>query len=308
MPTMEWPVLAVADWVDTRDTLHLWTQIVGKIRLARTPLVNHWWNSTLYVTATGLTTTAIPAEGGRSFQFDFDFVTHQLALTTNDGGRRSIRLEPRSVADFHAEVVARMAELGVATPIWTMPVEIAGAIPFERDHEHASYDADAVGRWFATLGRMHVVLHAFRTRFVGKVSPVHFFWGAFDLAVTRFSGRTAPAHPGGVPNCGPFVMQEAYSHEVSSAGYWPGGADEGVLYAYAYPEPTGFRNASAGPAGARWDDDLGEFVLPLEIARRAADPEALMLEFLQATYVAAADLAGWNRDVLERDTRGLPIA
>jgi hypothetical protein len=295
-----WPALPVAEWEATRNTLHLWTQVVGKVRLARTPLVNHWWNVTLYVTARGLTTSLMPDGPGRGFQIDFDFQAHQLEIATTDGRRRVATLEPRSVADFYAEVVGRLDELGLATPIWQMPVEIEDAIPFPDDHDHASYDPDAVNRFWRSLVESDRVLRDFRSRFLGKASPVHFFWGAFDLAVTRFSGRTAPPHPGRAPNCGPHVMREAYSHEVSSCGYWPGGNLEGTYYSYAYPEPAGFSGWPAIPDGARYDDGLGEFVLPYETVRTADDPDGLLLAFLHGTYEAAAESAGWDRVRLER--------
>lgn len=294
-----WPVLPVAEWEATRDTFQLWTQVVGKVRMARTPLVNHWWNVVLYVTSRGLTTSPIPA-GARSFQIDFDLLDHRLAVTTSDGERREMVLEPRTVADFHGELVRHLDDLDLATPIWTMPVEIEGAIPFEVDHDHASYDADQVHRFWQALLRSHHVFERFRAEFVGKCSPVHLFWGALDLAVTRFSGRGAPPHPGGAPNCGPHVMHEAYSHEVSSAGYWPGGQGEGLFYSYAYPEPPGYREVDVSGTGGRFDPDLAEFVLPYEAVRTADDPEATLLAFLQRTYEAAADTAGWDRAALER--------
>jgi hypothetical protein len=294
-----WPSLAVADWESTRDTLHLWTQVVGKIRLTHTPLVNHWWNITLYVTSRGLTTSLIPYDSSRGFQIDFDFTEHELHITTTGGMRRTIALEPKSVAAFYTEVMAHLDELGLGTRIWTMPVEIEGAIPFDSDHDHASYDADAVHRFWLMLVEIDRVFHRFRGQFVGKASPVHFFWGAFDLAVTRFSGRTAPPHPGGAPNCGPFVMQEAYSHEVSSCGFWPGGTSEGTFYSYAYPEPDGFRDVTVRPRGATYDDALGEFVLPYVDVRGADDPDEMLLDFLETTYAAAADRAQWDRAALE---------
>jgi hypothetical protein len=300
-----WPALPAEAWAPTRETLHMWTQIVGKIRMANTPVINHWWNITLYVTSNGLTTSAIPY-GTRSFQIDFDFQDHRFDITTNDGERRSTKLEPRSVADFYGEVMAQLDELGLSTPIWTMPVEVEGAIPFEEDEDHASYDADAVHRFWLSLVQIDRVFRLFRSRFVGKVSPVHFFWGGFDLAVTRFSGRTAPPHPGGAPHCGPHVMHEAYSHEVSSAGFWPAGGAEGAFYSYAYPEPDGYRSAPLRPAGASYDGDLGEFVLPYEAVRTANDPDATLREFLESTYEAAADSAGWDRVALEAGRGGLP--
>lgn len=296
-----WPSIPVADWQDTRDTLQLYTQVVGKVRLANEPELNHWWNVPLYVTARGLTTSLMPHPVGPAFQIDFDLVDHRLDVLTVTGGRRSLDLGPRPVAEFHAEVVSLLDELGVATQIWPVPVEIADFIPFEEDRVHASYDADAVNRFWRALVEIHRVLELFRTRFIGKCSPVHLFWGSLDIAVTRFSGRTAPPHPGGAPNCGPHVMWEAYSHEVSSAGYWPGPpGEEGVFYSYAYPEPPGFRDTPIGPAGARWDNELGEFVLPYELVRGASDPDGVLLEFLQSTYEAAARSADWDRAALER--------
>ncbi|MGZ6913054.1 MAG: DUF5996 family protein [Acidimicrobiia bacterium] len=295
-----WPALPVADWEDTRDTLQLWTQIVGKIRLAHSPLLNHWWNVPLYVTARGLTTSLMWTRDGRGFQIDFDFVDHVLCIVVSDGSRREVRLAPRTVADFHSEVMAKLGEVGVPEPIWTTPVEIPDAIPFDEDWVHASYDRDHVARFWRILTSTALVLYEFRTTFVGKSSPVHLFWGALDLATTRFSGRTAPAHTAGAPNCGPHVMIEAYSQEVSSAGYWPGGGGEGLFYSYAYPEPDGYRDASVTPATARYDDALGEFVVPYEDVRRAADPRATLHGFLQTTYAAAADCGGWDRAALER--------
>lgn len=299
--TERWPVIPVSGWQDTRDTLHLYTQVVGKIRLANEPLNNHWWNITLYLTARGLTTSLMPHPDGPAFHIDFDFFAHRLVVTTVDGDQRSIPLEPRPVADFYAEVMRMLDELGVATKIWPVPVEIPDAIPFPDDRVHASYDPDAVRRFWQALVTIESVFKRFRSRFLGKASPVHYFWGAIDLAYTRFSGRPAPPHPGGAPHLGPHVMWEAYSHEVSSCGYWPGGpGEEGIFYAYAYPEPAGYRDAVIGPAQARWDDELGEFVFPYELVRTAPDPDATLLEFLQTTYAAAADTAGWDRAALER--------
>lgn len=300
-PEERWPSIPVAGWQETRDTLQLYTQVVGKVRLANEPLWNHWWNVPLYVTARGLTTSLMPHPTGPSFQIDFDFVDHRLEVATVSGQQRSLDLVARPVAEFHEEVMALLSDLGVATEIWPVPVEIPGAIPFTEDDVHATYDADAVRRFWLALVEIERVFKVFRARFVGKASPVHLFWGALDLAYTRFSGRTAPPHPGGAPNCGPHVMWEAYSHEVSSCGYWPGPpGEEGVFYAYAYPEPPGYREAEVAPAGARWDDELGEFVLPYELVRTASDPDALLLEFLQSTYDAAARTARWDRQLLER--------
>jgi hypothetical protein len=296
-----WPSIPVAGWQATRDTLHLYTQVVGKIRLANEPLTNHWWNSTLYVTARGLTTSLMPHPSGEAFQIDFDFLRHRLDIATASGAVRSLELEARPVADFYDAVMAMLDDLGVTTTIWPMPVEIVGAIPFPDDRAHASYDPDAVRAFWRALVAMERVFKEFRTAFVGKSSPVHLFWGALDLAHTRFSGRTAPPHPGGAPNCGPHVMREAYSHEVSSCGYWPGPpGDEGVFYTYAYPDPPGYRDSLVTPAGGRWDDDLGEFILPYELVRTAPDPNGLLLAFLQSTYEAAAATARWDREALER--------
>ena len=292
-----WPELT--DWKATQDTFILWTQVVGKVRMARTPLVSHWWNVPLYVTARGLTTGLIPAGAG-GFSVDLDLIDHHLDVTTTGGAHRAMALEPMTTQAFHAGFHGLLDDLGVATETWDVPVEIPGAVPFSQDTEHAAYDAAAVRRFWLALVQMDRVLTEFRSRFLGKVSPVHLFWGALDLAVTRFSGRDAPPHPGGAPNCGPHVMHEAYSHEVSSAGFWPGGGPEGVFYSYAYPEPDGFRVGAVEPAEARWDDDLAEFVLPYEAVRTAADPDAVLLAFLQSTYEAAADAAGWDRPALER--------
>ncbi len=296
-----WPAIPVAEWADTRDTLHLYTQVVGKVRLANEPHSNHWWNVPLYLSARGLTTSLMPHPSGPALEIEFDLVDHRLDVTTVTGATRSIALVARPVAEFYALVMDVLDQLGVGTAIWPVPVEIAGAIPFPDDQVHASYDADAVHRFWIALVHMERVLKQFRARFVGKASPVHFFWGAVDLAYTRFSGRTAPPHPGGAPNCGPHVMWEAYSHEVSSCGYWPGApGEEGTFYAYAYPGTAGYRATEVSPEGARWDDELGEFVLPYEFVRTAADPDATLLEFFQSAYEAAADTARWDRAALER--------
>ncbi len=302
-----WPALPVSEWEDTRDTLHLWTQIVGKVRLALEPWVNHSWHIPLYVNARGLTTSLMPL-GPRGLEIQFDFGRHVLDIRTTDGAERHVRLEPRSVADFYAETMARLAELDVRVEIMPRPVEIPMATPFPEDKIHASYDAGCAHRFWLSLVQAQRVLTAFRSRFLGKVSPVHFFWGGFDLAVTRFSGRDAPRHPGGVPNCADWVMVDAYSQEVSSCGYWPVGAAEGVFYAYAYPEPAGFRDWAVEPRGAAYDPGLGEFVLPYETVRTSGDPDATLLSFLQSTYEAAAELGHWDRPHLERrlPTTGTP--
>jgi hypothetical protein len=295
-----WPELPVADWQPTRDTLTLWLQVVGKIRIARTPLLNHWWNAPLYLTARGLTTSLMPAEPGRSFSIDLDLLEHRLHITTTLGDARHMELAPKSVAQFYAELTGLLDELGLTTEIWPVPVELQDAIPFPDDNVHNAYDAGAVTTFWRTLVEAERVLDIFRARFVGKSSPVHLFWGALDLAATRFSGATAPPHPGGMPNCGPHVMHEAYSHEVSSAGYWPGGEGEGTFYSYAYPEQPGYRTAARGPAAARFDDELGEFVLPYSAVRTAPDPDTMLLDFLQHTYQAAAISGRWERAALER--------
>ncbi len=295
-----WPELPVESWQPTRDTLTLWLQVVGKIRIARTPLLNHWWNAPLYVTSRGLTTSLVPAEAGRGFSIDLDLLHHRLDVTTTRGEIRSMELAPKTVRDFHAELSGLLDDLDLTTDIWPVPVELPDAIPFPDDVEHDAYDAAAVTAFWRTLVEVERVFTVFRARFLGKSSPVHLFWGALDLATTRFSGRPAPLHPGGMPNCGPHVMHEAYSHEVSSAGYWPGGGGEGIFYSYAYPEADGYRTRPAGPAGARFDDELGEFVLPYTAVRTASDPDAVLLDFLQRTYEAAAATGGWDRAALER--------
>ncbi len=296
-----WPALPLADWSDTYATLHRWTQIVGKVRLARMPWINHSWHTTLYVTCRGLTTSPIPC-GGRSFQIDFDFIDHQLPIRTSDGGMRALALRPRSVADFYRELTARLGELGVETPIHTTPNEIEDATPFEQDKRHASYDGAAAVRFWRILVQAERIFTRFRAGFVGKCSPVHFFWGAFDLAVTRFSGRPAPRHPGGVPHLPDRVVREAYSHEVSSAGFWPGGGAVAypAFYSYAYPEPDGFRAAPVRPAGAFYSAELREFILPYDAVRQAESPDEALTAFLESTYGAAADLGGWDRAALER--------
>lgn len=299
--TERWPELPYAAWTDTRDTLHLWTQVVGKIRLALTPWLNHSWHVTLYVNARGLTTGPIPCNG-RDLQIDFDFIDHVLWLRTSDGHYREVILRPVEVVEFYAEVMAGLEQLGIDVAINTMPNEIPGAVRFEQDATHASYDADYANRFWHVLLATHDAFSTFRTCFLGKVSPVHFFWGSFDLAVTRFSGRTAPAHPGGVPGLPDAVAREAYSHEVSSAGFWPGGGgpiDYPAFYSYAYPAPTGFAEAKVQPADAFFSKALGEFLLPYEAVRTASDPEATLMAFLQSTYAAAADLGKWDRAALE---------
>jgi hypothetical protein len=295
-----WPSLPPAAWDETRATLHMWTQIIGKIRLAQAPMINHWWQVPLYVTSRGLTTSPIPY-GPRTFQIDLDFIEHRLQISVDDGRREGFALGPRSVADFHSELMGRMRSLGLEVPIWTMPCEIEHPIRFEDDHQHSAYDSEFANRFWRVLVQADRVLTAFRARFLGKVSPVHFFWGSFDLAVTRFSGRRAPTHPG-APNVADKVTREAYSHEVSSAGFWPGtaGLSEPVFYAYAYPQPAGFAQAAVAPVAASYSTAFGEFLLPYDAVRLAGEPDDLLLQFLQSTYEAAADLGRWDRAILER--------
>ena len=296
-----WPSLPLSAWSASRDTLQLWTQVVGKVRLAHSPLLNHWWNVPLYVTARGLTTSLMWSSDGRGFEIAFDFVSHQLDITVSDGRRQTVALTPRTVADFYAELVDRLGQLGIAAEIWTMPVEIEGAIPFDEDVEHRSYDRAYIERFWQLLVRTTQVFNEFRTKFVGKASPVHLFWGGLDLATTRFSGRSAPPHAGGAPHCGPHVMEEAYSQEVSSFGYWPGGTEEGFFYSYAYPEPEGYREAPVSPSRAYYDGDLGEFLLPYAAVRTASDPRGDLLAFLDSAYGAAADRGRWDRASFERE-------
>jgi hypothetical protein len=295
---LAWPSLPVAEFEQTRDTLHMWSQVVGKVRMALAPPVNHWWHTTLYLSPRGLTTSLIPYGRG-GFEMEFDFRRHQLSLETSDGERRAVPLEQKPVAQFHAETMAALRELGIEVEILPRPVEVVKAIPFPEDYEHAAYDPDAAQRFWRLLLQADRVFSEFRGRFRGKASPVHFFWGAFDLATTRFSGRSAPTHPGGAPNCANWVMEEAYDQEVSSAGYWPGGDGEGIFYSYAYPEPDGFADYPVRPEAASYSRELREFVLPYEAVRTADDPDRALLEFLQTTYEAAAELGGWNRAVLE---------
>lgn len=299
---MPWPALPYADWRGTTATVHRWTQLVGKVRLAHAPWVNHSWHVPLYVTARGLSTSLMP-DGDRGVEITFDFVDHRLRIEATDGTRRSFALRPMTVAAFHDRLMGALAEVGVEPDVWPMPVEIPDPVtPFPDDTAHAAYDRDAVERFWQILVSVQRVLTRFRSGFIGKVSPVHFFWGAFDLAVTRFSGREAPAHPGGAPYLADWVMQEAYSHEVSSAGFWPGeGVGEPMFYSYAYPEPEGYRDAPVEPAAAHYHSDLGEFVLPYEAVRTVDDPDAALLAFLETTYAAAADLGDWDRAALERE-------
>jgi Family of unknown function (DUF5996) len=299
-PQLPWPELPTAAWRETYATLHLWTQIVGKIRLARAPWLNHSWHVALYVTARGLTTSPIP-DNIRTFQIDVDFIDHALRISTSDGATREFALAGQSVASFYAAVMAALADLGIHIEIDEMPNELPEPIRFSQDTRHASYDPDAVRRFFQILVNADRVFKQFRSGFLGKASPVHFFWGSFDLAVTRFSGRRAPRHPGGVPHLSDDVACEAYSHEVSSAGFWPGGGaiDYPAFYSYAYPEPPGFRTTRVRPDAAFFSEALGEFILPYDAVRTAAAPDQALLEFLQSTYEAAANAAKWDRDALE---------
>lgn len=300
-----WPPLPLAPWRDTLATLHMWTQIVGKTRLALAPMENHWWQVTLYLTERGLTTAAMYV-GNRCLVVDFDFVGHALTVRTSDAGEHTFALRPQSVAQFHARYMEALRSLGVTPRIMARPVEVETAIPFAEDTEHAAYDADAVNRWWRATAQADRVFKRFRSGFLGKQSPAHFFWGSFDLAVTRFSGRTAPRHPGGAPNCPDRVMVEAYSHECSSAGFWPGGGpvDEAAFFAYGYPEPPGYAQHAVRPAAAYYHPEAREFILPYEAVRSAADPDAELLAFLQNTYQAAAGLGHWNRAALERSDAG----
>jgi hypothetical protein len=295
-----WPELPYAAWKETCATLQLWTQIVGKVRLALTPWLNHSWHVALQVTARGLETPLMPF-GSCDLQIEFDFIQHVLWLRTSDGHVRQFLLEPIPVATFYAQLMQGLSEVGVPVRVDAVPNEISDPIPFAEDNTHRAYDRDFANRFWRVLLRSHEVLSLFRTSFLGKVSPVHFFWGSFDLAVTRFSGRRAPLHPGGIPHLPDAVVREAYSHEVSSAGFWPGGGliEYAAYYSYAYPQPDGFASAAVRPEGARFSSALSEFVLPYDAVRTAPDPKRALMEFLESTYVAAAEGGRWNRDELE---------
>jgi hypothetical protein len=292
----QWPELAWSDWADTADTLHMWTQIVGKTRLALTPLQNHWWNVPLYVTARGLGTSAMDYEDD-VLDIEFDFVAHELHLRMSSGANQTMKLKPRSVADFFQEYLGCLKELGVAVKIDPMPCELTKPIRFDLDTEHASYDPEYVHRFWQVLAHSEKVFRAWGTGFLGKVSPVHFFWGSFDLAVTRFSGRPAPPRPGADS-----IQREAYSHEVISAGFWPGNGGYGAaaFYCYAAPVPDGLADAKIQPDGAGWDKALGEFVFKYDVVRALASPEKAVMDFLESSYSAAADVARWDRAALER--------
>jgi hypothetical protein len=291
-----WPALPLDSWKDTYATLHMWTQIVGKVRLGLTPIVNHWWNVPLYVTARGLTTSRI-AYGKRAFELWFDFIRHQLVLETNDGLVKTLPLAPRSVAEFYREFQEMLRSADIEVKIWRMPVEISGPIAFDQDRVHASYDRASVEKFWRILLSVDAVFNQFRAGFVGKSSPVHFFWGSFDLAVTRFSGRRAPERPGADA-----MTREAYSHEVSSVGFWPGSGDiqGAAFYSYAVPEPQGFKAARVRPDSALYNKQLGEFLLMYEDVRKAESPVTTLLDFCQTTYEAAATLGNWDRAALER--------
>lgn len=302
-PTGEaWPDLPLEAWEDTYATLHMWLQIVGKIRLMRCPWVNHSWHTTLFVTARGLTTSPVPF-GNQVFQIDFDFIAHRLLVQSADGTAGGFALEPQSVATFYARLMGELRKLKLDVRIIKKPNEVADPIPFDQDEVHRAYDPKYVNRFWRILVQADRVFKRFRARFIGKSSPVHFFWGAPDLAVTRFSGRPAPEHPGGIPGLPDRVTREAYSHEVSSCGFWPGGGPVAhpAFYSYAYPAPPGFAEAIVRPKDAYYSAGLGEFILPYDAVRQAASPDAALLEFLQTTYDAVAELAKWDRASLERD-------
>jgi hypothetical protein len=295
-PQSSWPALPLKEWQDTYQTLHMWTQIVGKVRLALTPRINHWWEVPLYVNSVGLTTSAIPYDG-ESFEIEFDFIHHNLLIRTSRGTGKRIPLAPRSVADFHREFMATLKSLGIQVKIWPMPVEIPNPIRFDQDTQHASYDPEFANRLWRILVAIEKVFLEFRSRFVGKNSPVHFFWGSFDLAVTRFSGRRAPERPGA-----DLITREAYSHEVISAGWWPGSGEiqAPAFYAYAAPEPQGFPDVKVVPPKAFYHPQIREFLLMYDDVRNSSSPRATLLDFLQSTYEAGATLAQWNRSELEK--------
>ena len=299
-----WPDLPLAAWSETCDTLQLWTQIVGKVRIALTPLVNHWWNASFLVTARGLAAKAMPY-AGRTLDITFDFTNHRLLIEASDGRVETIGLKAMAVADFYNEFMQRLRRVGVDIHIWTMPGEIENAVPFDKDRIHAQYDEVYAQKFWMALLQANRVMNEFRARFIGKASPVHFFWGSFDLAVTRFSGRTAPPPKGTTPNLASWVMAEAYSHEVSSCGFWPGNGGYGraAFYVYAYPEPADYGDTHLLTPEAFYDTGLGQFILPYDAVRQSDDPDKLLLGFLQETYVAAAEVSNWDRAALEREAR-----
>jgi hypothetical protein len=295
-----WPALELDAWEPTRDTLHMWTQVVGKVRMALAPPLNHWWHTTLYVTARGMTTGPMPY-GARAVEVEFDFIDHRLRIECSDGGETGFALRPMTTAEFYAAFMDGLRSVGVEVTIRTTPSEVENPVPFERDTTHAAYDPEYARRFWTVLRSSAAVMERWRGGFVGKCSPVHLFWGAFDLAVTRFSGRKAPPHPS-VPGVPDFITREGYSHEVASAGFWPGGGTmrQAIYYAYAYPEPPGYRERTPRPAAASYSAEWGEFILPYDAVRLADDPEAALLAFLDSTYAVAADLGDWDRDGLER--------
>jgi len=295
MTSNSWPSLIFEEWQDTLATLHMWTQVVGKIRLAQTPLINHWWNVPLYVSSRGLTTTAM-TYGDRLFEIEFDFLDHKLLITCSDGAKKTLSLRPQSVANFYAEVMSALRDLGIEIRIWTMPVEVPNPIRFEDDVMHAAYNAEYANRFWRALVKIDEVLKEFRARFIGKSSPVHFFWGSFDLAVTRFSGRKAPERPGA-----DLITREAYSHEVISHGFWPGNKDmQAALYSYTAPEPPGLAQAQVDPKETFYSPEMKEFFLLYDDVRKSDSPAEVLMKFLQSTYEAGANLAGWDRAALER--------
>jgi len=298
MSTEVWPALPLAEWQETYATLHMWTQVVGKIHLAQTPLVNHWWNVPLYVSARGLTTSALPY-GTRAFEIDFDFIAHELVIKCDDGTTQTVALAPRSVADFYQAVMSALGALGIEVQIWTTPVEVPDPIPFEQDTQHAAYDPTYANRFWRILVQADRVFKEFRARFIGKCSPVHFFWGSFDLAVTRFSGRRAPEREGADA-----ITREAYSHECISHGFWPGGGayPAPAFYSYTAPEPAGLQAEPVRPPAAFYSAEMKEFLLPYEDVRQSAAPDEALLDFLQSTYEAGARRAAWARAELEQAT------
>ncbi len=295
-----WPEVPYEEWKETLATLHMWLQIVGKVRVAYVPWVNHQWHVTLHVTSRGLTSRPVPWDGG-TFQMDFDFIDHMLHIWRSDGQRGRLELRPRSVADFYHKLLEELRGMGIVVEIHGMPNEVSEPIPFEENERDGEYQSKYANRFFRVLSSSTRVMEEFRGGFLGKCSPVHLFWGAMDLAVTRFSGGTAPKHPGGIPHLPDWITREAYSHELSSAGFWPGGEayPYPIFYSYAYPDPPGFSEAQVSPRSARWDEGLSEFILPYERVRAAASPEKDLMGFLESTYAAAADLGGWNRTQLE---------
>jgi hypothetical protein len=299
-PSNPWPALPFAEWKDTAVTLHMWTQIVGKIRLTLSPWMNHSWHVTFYVTSRGLTTSPIP-HGTSTFEIRFDFIDHELRILKSDGAARVLKLRPQSVAKFYREVMSALAEMELSVTIHKLPNEIENPIPFDEDEEHRAYDREYANRFWRVLVQSDRVFKEFRSRFCGKCSPVHFFWGSFDLAVTRFSGRPAPPHPGGIPHLPDAITREAYSQEVSSLGFWPGNAaaPTPIFYSYSYPEPSGFTEAKVQPAAAFYEPAFREFMLPYDVVRTAEKPDEVLLDFAQSTYDAASIPGKWDRDALK---------